>query len=130
MDIRTQTQLLALDHGLERIIHGDGTQALLPQQHSVLPSDLEAVGQLDRLFHQPSLENVLEDSVRPKVENRDILGPTAFCAALDKAHKTLHKLAEQDEGNSRILNRCARLLKDEFELRDLIAMYRGALYQG
>ena len=32
--------------------------------------------------------------------------------------------------DARALNRAVRLLKDEAGLRDLVAMYRSALYQG
>lgn len=130
MDIRTHAQQLALDHGLDRIIQGDGQPASLPDQRSITPVDTEAVGQLDRLFHSTSLEDMLEAEVRPSVLNRELLSPGAFRDALDRAHDQLRQQAEQDPDGARLLNRCARLLKDELELRDLVAMYRGALYQG
>ena len=130
MDIRTHSQQLALDHGLDRIIQGEDQTPLLPEQRSITPVDTEAVGQLDRLFQQSSLEDLLEQAVRPEISNRELLSPGAFRDALDRAHDVLREHATQDEEGARLLNRCARLLKDEFELRDLVAMYRGALYQG
>ena len=130
MDIRTHTQQLALDHGLDRIIQGEEQAPLLPDQRSITPADAEAVGQLDRLFRQSSLEDWLEGEIRPEIGHRELLSPAAFRDALDRAHTMLRERAGEDEDGARVLNRCARLLKDEFELRDLVSMYRGALYQG
>lgn len=128
MDIRSQP--FAFDRGLDRIIHGDSAAPALPQQHELAPSELEGVGQLERLFEQRSLEDRLEAAVRPEVSDRDLLLPAAFRAALDRALGTLRDAAEHRPDDARVLNRAARLLKEETDLRDLVAMYRGALYQG
>lgn len=130
MEVPLHTRHLVLDRGLERIIQGEDNPAPMPHQQSVTPTDIEAVGQLDRLFRQPSLEDALDNAMRPTVEHRELLSPGAFRDALDRAHDELRTLAGEDEPGARTLNRCARLLKDEFELRDLLAMYRGALFQG
>src|SRR5690554_473834 len=131
MDIPLHTRHLALERGLERIIQSEHGQPELPAQQNVTPAEVEAVGQLDRLFRQPSLEDALEGAMRPVLDNRELLSPSAFRDALNRAHDELRALAtEQTPDDARVLNRCARLLKDEFELRDLLAMYRGALYQG
>ena len=52
--------------------------------------------------------------------------------ALQSALDGLGAAAEQtsNQEDSRVLNRALRLLKDEAGLRDLVTMYRSALYQG
>ena len=69
-----------------------------------------------------------------QVANRDLLLPGKFAQALQTTLEGLSAAAEQSQDrnpeDARALNRAVRLLKDEAGLRDLVAMYRSALYQG
>ncbi|CUJ34481.1 Uncharacterised protein [Achromobacter xylosoxidans] len=68
------------------------------------------------------------------MSNRDLLLPGKFAQALQSTLEGLSAAAEQGPERSaddaRALNRAVRLLKDEAGLRELVAMYRSALYQG
>ncbi|MNU04891.1 hypothetical protein D3C72_2494970 [compost metagenome] len=54
----------------------------------------------------------------------------ALQSALDGLSAAAEQMQHQNEDATRTLNRALRLLKDEAGLRDLVTMYRSALYQG
>ena len=69
--------------------------------------------------------------------DRDLLVPVKFgqalTGALDRIKNAAAQRADGGEGSEdqlRVLNRASRLLADEVSLRELVTMYRSALYQG
>lgn len=86
------------------------------------------------MLSRPTLDDALDAAVRPLLENRDLLMPSRFGQALQSALQHLTDAAERTQDAStdqaRTLNRAVRLLKEETGLRDLVQMYRSALYQG
>lgn len=137
---------LNFDRGIDRITHaGRGTLAMLPEREQAPPPDTGTRPQLEALLALPTLDDVLNAAVRPQLQNRDLLVPTRFRQALEGALEHLGQAAQDaqdaqdmsaaqptDERSSsaRTLNRAVRLLKEESALRDLLQMYRSALYQG
>ncbi|MHA3904759.1 type III secretion apparatus assembly protein SctX [Castellaniella sp. WN] len=130
-DIRPN-RLIRFDHGIDTIVHTRGNERTaqdLPERRNLAPSDDPALAQLDQLLDKPNIQRFLEEALRPDISDRDLLMPSQFAEALREALKALARLAENG-GDSRTLNRAVRLLKEETNLRELVAMYRGALYQG
>jgi type III secretion protein X len=140
---------LAFDRGIDRVTYArQDTATMLPERGEAAPPDVGSRPQLDALLSRPSLDDGLEEAIRPQLENRDLLAPARFRQALDGALAQLRETAErmqpaaQAAGNNtdtgtdtgteqlRLVNRAARLLNEECGLRDLLQMYRSVLYQG
>lgn len=129
----TANRLMSFDHGIDAIVYArkDETNAQgLPERRNLLPSDGNVRAQLSELLEKPNTERFLEDALRPDIGDRDLLMPSQFAEAMKEALRELAALAEGGAGDSRVLNRAVRLLKEETNLRELVAMYRSALYQG
>lgn len=126
-------RLMRFDHGIDNIVYArkddQGAQGL-PERRNLMPSDDPVRAQLSQLLEKPNTGRYLEEALRPEISNRDLLMPSQFAEALREALKELAALAETGSGDNRTLNRAVRLLKEETNLRDLVAMYRSALYQG
>lgn len=120
--------------GIEGIVHDSQSHPpSLPELLS-LPPTLQPGGSshLDRLLRVPCFHDVLEEALRPHVEDPHLLRPGAFTRALDAARGEL--LARTQEGDSegaahgRALGRAIALLDEEQALRALAHHYRTALY--
>lgn len=131
---------LTFDRGISSITHArQGTLTSLPEREQSPPSDMGSRPQLDALLALPTLDDALDAAVRPQLQNRDLLVPTRFRQALEGALDQLGQAAQtaqqaqptdDNSDTTRTLNRAVRLLKEESALRDLVQMYRSALYQG
>jgi type III secretion protein X len=127
---------LAFDRGIDSIAYA-GREAggqQLPERQDLPPPAEGIRAQLAQLLDKPTTARYLDDCLRPVPGNRDLLMPGRFQHVLQSALDALGEAAEhaQAEGSddARALNRAVRLLKDEAGLRDLVTMYRSALYQG
>lgn len=126
-------RLMSFDHGIDNIVYARKNEPdtrTLPDRRNLAPSDDPIRAQLAQLLDKPNTGDYLKEALRPDIGNRDLLMPSQFAEALREALKNLATLAESGAGDSRTLNRAVRLLKEETNLRDLVAMYRSALYQG
>lgn len=125
-------RLMNFDHGIDDIVYAGKEQNAegLPDRRNLLPSDDNMRAQLSQLLEKPNTERFLEESLRPEIKDRDLLMPGQFANALRETLKSLTQAAETAGGDARTLNRAVRLLKEETNLRELVAMYRSALYQG
>ena len=125
---------LVFDRGIESITHAhQQTASTLPERSDASPPDVGVRGQLDLLLQKPSMDDRLDEGLRPSVEHRGMLLPGRFQDALGGAIQHLRQVVQNDTGASdpsRVLNRAARLLGEELNLRELVQMYRSALYQG
>ena len=113
------------ERGIDSIV--DAPEApetlLLPDWHV----DLEP----SALAHQAALAEL---SVRPELAERWLLAPQRFRAAMEAVLALFARTAESRRyANPRLgklLDRAARVLADEIELRELLQTYRYALLQG
>lgn len=123
---------LAFDRGIDSISYAgrETTGQQLPERHELPPSSDGVRAQLAQLLDKPNTERFLNEALKPAVGNRDLLMPGRFSQALGEALVGLSAAAEQGGDDARTLNRAVRLLKEESGLRDLVSMYRSALYQG
>ncbi len=127
---------LVFDRGIDSITYAQqDAQPTLPERGESAPPDVGARAQLSALLDRPSIDDFLESSARPQIANRDLLVPARFRERLDNALQQLRDVAAQrqpagGDDELRILNRATRLLSEEVGLRDLVQMYRSALYQG
>ncbi len=127
---------LVFDRGIDSITYAQqDAQPTLPERGESAPPDVGARAQLSALLDRPSIDDFLESSTRPQIANRDLLVPARFRERLDNALQQLRDVAAQrqpagGDDELRILNRATRLLSEEVGLRDLVQMYRSALYQG
>lgn len=131
---------LAFDRGIDQVTyvrHVDVEN--LPLRQEGAPSELGGRPQLEALLDQPSLDQFLEDSLRPQLENRELMVPSRFQSVLDSLHTALSASLQEESGDKgeslqaeekRVLQRAVRLLKSEQDLRNLVHMYRSVLYQG
>ena len=127
---------LVFDRGIDSITYAQqDAQPTLPERGESAPPDVGARAQLSALLDRPSIDDFLESSTRPQIANRDLLVPARFRERLDNALQQLRDVAAQrqpagGDDELRILNRATRLLSEEVGLRDLVQMYRSALYHG
>lgn len=127
---------LTFDRGIEEIVYAgkDSGANQLPDRQALPPSADGMKAQLSQLLDKPNTDRFLDEVLKPAIGNRDLLIPAKFSQALSEALQSLSSAAEQaqqggDEAG-KSLNRAVRLLKEETGLRELVAMYRSALYQG
>lgn len=123
------------EKGIDSITFKGGEAAQgLPDPHDLAPADHSERPQLDQLLALPNLDDYLDQSIRPALDNRDLLMPARFRQVMDGALATLQRQAgaasDGDPETARVLNRAVRLLNEENALRDLVQMYRSVLYQG
>jgi type III secretion protein X len=123
------------ERGIDSITFKSGELAQgLPDPRELTPTDNTQRPQLESLLSQPSTDSFLEESIRPELDDRDLLLPVKFRQAMDSALDTLREAAQERQADNpesaRQLNRAVRLLNEEVGLRDLLQMYRSALYQG
>lgn len=131
---------LAFDRGIDLVTyirHENGEK--LPLRQEGAPSELGGRPQLEALLDQPTLDQFLEDSLRPQLENRELMVPSRFQSVLESLHTALSARLEEESGDKseslqaedkRVVQRAVRLLKSEQDLRSLVHMYRSVLYQG
>lgn len=131
-DIRFNS--LVFDRGIESITHARQEPVLaMPERSDAPPSEMGVRAQLDKLLQETSMDGRLDAALRPRLKNRSLLSPGRFHAALGLVLQLVRDAAKQqpaDSEASRVLNRVARLLGEEASLRELVQMYRSALYQG
>jgi type III secretion protein X len=127
------------DRGIDSITFKAGdahTNALsLASQKDLPPSDQISRPQLEKLLDMPNLESFLEDAIRPDLADRELLMPGKFRQTLDSTLSHLQKAGNErqssgDAEGAKVINRASRLLAEEASLRELVQMYRSALYQG
>ncbi|MBS7777603.1 hypothetical protein [Acidovorax sp. CCYZU-2555] len=130
-DIRLNN--LIFDRGIDTITYARQEAAsTMPERGDAPPPDIGTRAQLDLLLQTSSMDSRLDQALRPELKHRDLLLPGRFNEALGNALTQLRDAAQGGEATdqSRVLNRAVRLLSEESNLRDLVQMYRSALYQG
>ncbi|MBB1625155.1 hypothetical protein [Achromobacter sp. UMC71] len=126
----------AFDRGLDGISYAgrETSGQQLPDRQEMAPPAEGIKAQLAQLLDTPGTDRYLDSQLRPPLANRDLLLPGKFGQALQSALDGLATAAERAQDSNpddaRALNRAVRLLKDEAGLRELVSMYRSALYQG
>jgi type III secretion protein X len=123
----------AFDRGIDRVTHESGDQPDLPGlpgDSRLAPSEMPQPAQLDRLLAMPNLDDYMQSALHPELGNKDLLVPAQFRHALEAAGRMLRDTAQAQPDEARVLNRAARLLSEESDLRDLVQMYRSVLLQG
>jgi len=123
---------LVFDRGIDTITYtsSDRAEKRLPERQALPPPAEGAKARLFELLAPPNTANYLQESLRPILDNRNLLMPAHYSETLSAALESLSTAAEQDTDNSRVLNRAVRVLKEEVSLRELLQMYRSVLYQG
>ena len=123
---------LVFDRGIENITYTteDTGEKHLPERQSLPPPSDGMKARLVELLAPPNTASYLHDSLRPAIENRNLLLPGHYGETLSNTLENLSSAAEKDTENSRVLNRAVRVLKEEVNLRELLQMYRSVLYQG
>ncbi|MFJ1301989.1 hypothetical protein ACILG0_18645 [Pseudomonadota bacterium AL_CKDN230030165-1A_HGKHYDSX7] len=126
----------ALDRGIEGISYAsrDSGNPHLPDRQDLTPAADGMRPQLEALLDKPGMDRSLDQALRPALQNRDLLMPGRFAQLLGETQTLLSEAADlaaaQGDDAARTLNRAVRLLREESGLRDLVALYRSALYQG
>ena len=100
----------------------------LHELHRLSPPDHDGGSALDLLFPASAIEAEVDAAIRPVVVDRELLLPRPFADALQGACMSMQRLNER-HGKSMALDRAARILLAEQDLRDLARMYRDALHQ-
>lgn len=123
------------DRGIDTITfkRGDASPGL-PERRTLPPPEQAGRAQLERVLWQRTLSSYLDARTRPQVDDRQLLLPQHFRAALKGTLASLRQRAERQPDpksrEARVLKRAARLLAEEDELRELVQMYCTTLFQG
>lgn len=123
------------DKGIDSVTYKNGELAQpMPDQQLLTPAERAERPQLETLLAQPTTDSFLDDAICPQLEDRELLLPGKFRQALESTLQTLTQAAQahhsENPDSAKALNRAVRLLNEEVGLRDLLQMYRSALYQG
>ena len=119
------------DRGIDRILHGNSLGLPLPASGQLLPTEAVTRPELERLLSLTNLQDFLAGALRPEIENKTLLTPPGFHLALRNCLAGLHKQAAGlGDKKGKALIKAAAILDEEANLRDLLQMYRSALYQG
>jgi len=122
----------SLDRGLESISQSTRPQIPLPNAAHLPPAEQLNRPELDRVLHQPNLQDFLANQLRPEIPDRQLLTPQRFESTLRRAAQSLRDISTNDSAraSSPAMAKAARALAEEANLRDLLSMYRSTLYQG
>ena len=124
---------LHFDRGIDSISYAlkeTAPQSLPDRQLGLTPPAEGVKPQLSQLLDKPNLSSFLADALRPPATNPELLTSTTFVTTLNEALNALSEAAAGGSEDAKVLNRAVRQLKEETGLRDLVSMYRNALYQG
>ena len=116
--------------GLVGISHLSNTEALLPNQFSLVSADSPDRLQLDLLFPLSSIADYVIEQLRPSAVNPIIFSPSQFRDALSAWQDELQVLALRRHPDARKFGRLANLLTQRDALSRLAQMYSSALLQG
>ena len=131
MPINAGVERYSLDRGLDSISRSTRPEVPLPDAAHLPPADQLNRPELDRLLHQPNLQDFLASQLRPEISDRQLLTPQRFERTLRQAAQTLNDASSKDGAPaSPVLKKAARALGEEANLRELLNMYRSALFQG
>ncbi|WP_129781719.1 type III secretion apparatus assembly protein SctX [Peristeroidobacter soli] len=131
MPINNALERYSLDRGLESISRSSLPDVPLPDAAHLPPADQLNRPELDRLLHQPNLQDFLAGELRPEIADRALLTPQRFELTLRRAAQTLSDASSKDDAPaSPALKKAARALGEEANLRELLNMYRSTLFQG
>jgi hypothetical protein len=116
--------------GLVGISHLSNSEALLPNQFSLVSADSPDRLQLDLLFPLSSIADYVIEQLRPSAVNPIIFSPSQFRDALSAWQDELQVLALRRHPDARKFGRLANLLTQRDALSRLAQMYSSALLQG
>lgn len=122
------------EHGLDDIRYASNTDASgLPAQGRLPPAEANTAP-LAQLLSLPNIASFLDEAVRPVIDDRTELSPERYREALQATQAELDRMASEmqssDPESAKIINRAARVLREDAGLRELLRMYRSALHQG
>jgi type III secretion protein X len=122
----------SLDRGLDSITQSTRPEVPLPDASHLPPAEQLNRPELDRLLHQPNLQDFLAGQLRPEINDRALLTPQRFERTLRQAGQTLRDLSSAGATRepSPAMSKAARALSEEANLRELLNMYRSTLFQG
>lgn len=122
---------ITFDRGIDRIITtADTPQGHLPKDGRLAPSDGRVMPKLDQLLAAPTIADRLASELTPRMADRDMLLPDQFHRALSDAQSLLGKEMRNHPEHKAAFQEALALLKEESDLRELVDMYRSALFQG
>lgn len=132
---RIKTSAPFFDKGIDSItFKGTEAAASLPDLYDLAPAELARQPLTDQLLSAYTFNDFLEDTLRPDVNDPELLKPQNFQQTIGELRGYLDTQARaretSDPDTAKILRRVARLLNDEIDLRELLRANRAALYQG
>lgn len=122
------------EHGLDEITNTSDTNTSgLPRQGRLPPPET-GTAPLAELLSLPNIASFLEETIRPVIDDRTELSPERYRETLQTTLAGLDRMASELQSSNpedaKIVNRAARVLREDAGLRDLLRMYRSALHQG
>lgn len=118
--------------GIEGITHRErpGLQDLpeLPDLQRLAPPELQRQLVLDQLLSGHTLDQCIEEAIRPLVLDPAILLPRPFAHALEDVREAIRR-TNQRHGDPAVLARATKILDQEREWRELARSCREALHQ-
>lgn len=124
--------IFSFDVGLEQVsTYSEPEQINLPDATELVPGESSFARELVALLYPPSIEQALLDSLRPELDDRRILNPVEFHAALERCHTMIEERIIQDPTNPHceVLRDALDELGQELELRGMLMTYRHLLHQ-
>lgn len=122
---------ITFDRGIDRVItQTDAPQGHLPTNGRLAPSDGRVMPKLEQLLAAPNIGNRLAAELAPRMEDRDMLLPDQFHRTLHAAQDRLASESRNHPEHKALFREAQNVLKEERDLRDLVDMYRSALFKG
>lgn len=122
---------VSFDRGIDRIIAADEQpRGELPSDGRLAPGEARAQPRLDQILHASTLADALRDELAPRLDDRGILMPDRFNRELSSALASLEAAQKAQPEHAAAFREARAVLREEQELRDLIDMYRNALFKG
>ncbi|WP_142848249.1 hypothetical protein [Telmatospirillum sp. J64-1] len=121
----------SFDRGIDRIISAqDQPENRLPSEGRLAPSDSRAIPRLDQILHTETVGGALLRDLAPKLSQNDMLMPDRFHRALGEALDMINQQAGAHPEHDSLFKEAASVLREEQELRELLDLYRNALFKG
>ncbi|HLO78018.1 MAG TPA: hypothetical protein VK196_16310 [Magnetospirillum sp.] len=122
---------ISFDRGIDRVIpSGELQQGHLPTEGRLSPSDGRATPRLDQILAMPDLADNLARELAPRLDDLALLLPDRFLRALSSTRDMLTDEKRNHPEHQSLFREAEKVLGEESGLRELLDMYRSALFKG
>ncbi len=121
-----------LNKGIEDIIwQSQDVEDQLPESTFLVPSEVAPEHEVETVIYKQSIEESILESLKPHIQNREIINPMRFSYLTSSVPKKLQELAKNVGTKEKLVFlQAADYLEEQGKLMEILNAYRRLLVQG